>query len=95
MTTSSEPDGEFLYVTYDVGGASSQNGFQWHQGHEWGFIIEGTLEVHIGFELIVLRPGDAISFDSTTPHRLANNGDEPVHTIWFVPGRTPADRARR
>jgi mannose-6-phosphate isomerase-like protein (cupin superfamily) len=78
-------------VTYEVGGASSHDGFQRHQGHEWGYVIDGTLEVHIGFEVIVLRPGDAVSFDSTVPHRLANNGSEPVHAIWFVSGRTPAD----
>ena len=92
LTTASEVDTEFLYVTYEVGGASSHDGFQRHQGHEWGFVIEGTLEVQIGFDVFVLRPGDAVSFDSTTPHRLANTGEEPVHAIWFVLGRAPGDR---
>ena len=91
LTTASEPDTEFLYVTYEVGGASSHDGFQRHQGHEWGYVIDGTLEVHIGFEVIVLRPGDAVSFDSTVPHRLANNGSEPVHAVWFVSGRSYGD----
>jgi len=91
LTPTSEPDTEFLYVTYEVGGASSHDGFQRHQGHEWGYVIDGTLEVHIGFEVIVLRAGDAVSFDSTVPHRLANNGSEPVHAIWFVLGRSPSD----
>lgn len=91
LTTTSEPDMEFLYVTYEVGGASSHDGFQRHPGHEWGYVIDGTLEIHIGFEVIVLRPGDAISFDSTAPHRLANNGSEPVHAIWFVSGRSPME----
>jgi transcriptional regulator with XRE-family HTH domain len=92
LTTTSEPDTEFLYVTYEVGGASSHDGFQRHPGHEWGYVIDGTLDIHIGFEVIVLRPGDAISFESTVPHRLANNGSEPVHAIWFVSGRTPAEQ---
>jgi quercetin dioxygenase-like cupin family protein len=89
LTTSSEPESEFLYVTYEVGGASSHDGFQRHPGHEWGYVIDGTLEVRIGFDVIVLRPGDAISFESTVPHRLSNGGDEPVHAIWFVHGRAP------
>jgi transcriptional regulator with XRE-family HTH domain len=88
LTTASEPDTEFLFVSYEVGGASSLDGFQRHRGHEWGYIIEGTLTVQIGFEVVVLRPGDAISFDSTTPHRLANQGAVPVHAIWFVSGRS-------
>ena len=90
LTPLSEPDTEFLYVTYDVGGASSPDSeFQRHGGHEWGFVLEGRLEVRIGFEEYILEPGDSISFDSTMPHRLANVGDRPVHAIWFVLGRIP------
>jgi transcriptional regulator with XRE-family HTH domain len=91
LTPRSEPDTEFLFVTYEVGGASSaENEYQRHAGHEWGFVIEGRLEVRIGFEEQVLEPGDSISFESTVPHRLANVGDRPVHAIWFVLGRQPA-----
>jgi len=39
----------------------------------------------------VLGPGDSIAFDSITPHRFFNEGDVPVHAIWFVTGRE-ADR---
>ena len=91
LTARSEKDVEFLYVTYDVGGASSGEGaFQRHSGHEWGYVLEGRLDVRIGFEDYILAPGDAISFDSTIPHRLANAGDTPVHAIWFVLGRVPS-----
>jgi len=41
----------------------------------------------------VLGPGDSIAFDSTTPHRLINIGDEPVHAIWLGIGRRTFDRA--
>lgn len=90
LTPLSEPDTEFLYVTYEVGGASSaESEFQRHPGHEWGFVLEGRLEVRIGFDEHILQAGDSISFDSTIPHRLANVGDTPVHAIWFVLGRIP------
>lgn len=89
LTPFSEPDSEFLHVIYEVGGASSaETDFQRHSGHEWGYVLEGTLEVRIGFEVHVLQAGDSISFDSTVPHRLANVGDRPVHGIWFVLGRS-------
>jgi transcriptional regulator with XRE-family HTH domain len=88
LTPISDPDTEFLYVTYEVGGASSSTEeFQRHAGHEWGYVLEGTLEVRIGFEDHVLGPGDSISFDSTIPHRLANTGETVVHAVWFVLGR--------
>ena len=88
LTTVSEPGVEFLYVVYEVGGASSPaDAFQRHSGHEWGYVISGTLEVVIGFDRYVLEPGDAVSLDSRRPHRLTNIGDTPVHAIWFVMGR--------
>jgi quercetin dioxygenase-like cupin family protein len=75
-------------VTFEVGGASGpEDAFQRHQGHEWGYVVSGTLHVTIGFEDYVLGPGDSISIDSMVPHRLSNQGPEPVHGIWFVLGR--------
>ena len=88
LTPASEPGTEFLLVTYDVGGASSVDGFQRHDGHEWGYVLEGSLDVRIGFDDFILRPGDAISFDSSTPHRLSNNGTVPVRAVWFGSGRS-------
>ena len=95
LTPSSEPGTEFLFVTYDAGGVSSVDGFQRHNGHEWGYVLEGMLDVRIGFDDLVLRPGDAISFDSTTPHRLSNSGTIPVRAIWFVSGRTAGEDPTR
>ena len=64
LTTTSEPGIEFLHVTYEVGGASSpEDAFQRHPGHEWGYVLSGTLHVRIGFEEYVLGPGDSISVD--------------------------------
>jgi transcriptional regulator with XRE-family HTH domain len=92
LTTASIPDVDFFYVTYEVGGASSpENEYQRHAGHEWGYVVSGRLGVRIGFDDYVLGPGDAIAFDSTTPHRLVNVGDEPVHGVWFVLGRRPIE----
>jgi transcriptional regulator with XRE-family HTH domain len=88
LTTAHEAEIEFLKVTYEVGGASSPvSEFQRHGGHEWGYVISGSLGVTIGFEDYELGPGDSVSLDSTTPHRLYNRGTEPVRAIWFVLGR--------
>ncbi len=92
LTTMSEPGIEFLHVTYEVGGASSPpDAFQRHPGHEWGYVLSGRLQVRIGFDEYVLEPGDAISINSSVPHRLATLGDQPVTAIWFVLGRGQFD----
>jgi mannose-6-phosphate isomerase-like protein (cupin superfamily) len=43
--------------------------------------------VQVGFERYDLGPGDAIAFDSSSPHRLWAIGDEPAEAIWVVVGR--------
>ena len=92
LTTLSEPGVEFLHVIYEVGGASSpEDAYQRHPGHEWGYVLSGRLQVRIGFDEYVLEPGDAISINSSIPHRLATIGDEPAHAIWFVLGRVQFD----
>ena len=44
---------------------------------------------------VLTAAGDAISFDSTVPHRLTNIGQEPVHGVWAVVGRQDDNRRRR
>jgi transcriptional regulator with XRE-family HTH domain len=95
LTPRHDPEADFLYVTYDVGGSSSgSDQFIRHSGREYGLVLSGTLEVTVGFDTYSLGPGDSISFDSTIPHRLRNVGTEPVHGVWFVVGRQADSRTQ-
>jgi transcriptional regulator with XRE-family HTH domain len=88
LTPVTEHEIDFLRVVYEVGGAScAKDVLMRHAGKEYGHVLEGRLSVTVGFETYELGPGDSISFDSTTPHRLFNAGDEPVHGLWFIVGR--------
>ncbi|MEX1124723.1 MAG: XRE family transcriptional regulator [Acidimicrobiia bacterium] len=93
--TSERDDGvDFLHIIYDVGGSSTaDSSLMRHNGREYGYVISGTLGIQVGFEEYVMSPGDSIAFDSTRPHRLYNKGNEPVHSVWFVIGRSADDRA--
>ena len=93
LTPTAEPDADFLYVVYEVGGASSREGTHMrHMGREYGLVLSGRLRVTIGFDdEHELGPGDSIAFESSRPHRLENAGSEPVEAIWFVMGRSHRD----
>src|SRR5262249_39318056 len=83
-----DEDVEFIEATYEPGGASGPpDAFVRHNGHEFGHVLEGTLRVVVGFDEFILGPGDSITFPSTTPHRLSNDGEETVRAIWVVRGR--------
>jgi transcriptional regulator with XRE-family HTH domain len=94
LTAHADRDVDFIWVVYDVGGSSSpDDAMIRHEGREYGLVLSGRLEVTVGFERSVLGPGDSISFDSTTPHRLRNAGDEPVTGVWVVVGRNADQRS--
>jgi transcriptional regulator with XRE-family HTH domain/uncharacterized cupin superfamily protein len=87
-----DEDVEFIEAAYAPGGASSpDDSFVRHNGHEFGYVLSGTLRVVVGFDEFVLTPGDSITFRSSTPHRLSNEGAETVRAIWAVRGRRGAE----
>lgn len=93
LTAAGDPAVEFLRVVYDVGSESCPaDSLVRHGGKEYGYVISGRLGVRVGFDEYALGPGDSISFDSSSPHRLWTVGDEPAEAIWFVVGRQSDSR---
>jgi transcriptional regulator with XRE-family HTH domain len=45
-----------------------------HDGQEFIYVLEGTMEVRLGDEIHLLDPGDAIYYDSTVPHLVKCHG---------------------
>ncbi|MCL2807037.1 MAG: XRE family transcriptional regulator [Coriobacteriia bacterium] len=41
-----------------------------HEGEEWLYALEGSLEIAYGKEVYVLEPGDSIYYDSIVPHQV-------------------------
>ena len=83
LTALAEPGAEFLEINYAPGATSGAN-MSHHSGREFGLVLEGELLVELAFESNTLRPGDSIIFDSTTPHRLTNNGQAAMKALWVV-----------
>jgi transcriptional regulator with XRE-family HTH domain len=83
-----DEDVDFIEATYAPRGASGPpEALLRHSGREFGHVLSGTLQVVVGHDKFTLGPGDSISFPSSTPHRLSNEGSEPVKAIWVIRGR--------
>ena len=49
------------------------------------FVYEANnYSVTLGFDVMVLRAGEAIGFDSSVPHLFKNLGTTPARGIWVV-----------
>jgi transcriptional regulator with XRE-family HTH domain len=59
-----------------------------HEGEETGTLLEGRLELVVGFETFILEAGDSYYFESTKPHRFRNPFDVPARLISAA---TPAN----
>jgi transcriptional regulator with XRE-family HTH domain len=76
---------DFLLVTYAPGGTSSSSGeLMRHHGTEYGYLVSGELVLTLGSEDHAVAAGESVCFDSSTPHRLRNDGDTPAVGVWFV-----------
>jgi transcriptional regulator with XRE-family HTH domain len=79
------PHVDFLLITYEPGGSSSSDSdLMRHGGSEYGYLLSGELVLTLGDDELRLGPEDAISFDSTTPHRYRNDGLDPAVGVWLV-----------
>jgi len=58
-----------------------------HEGEESGVIINGRVELTVGDECRILEEGEGYYFDSQTPHRFRNVGEEDA---VIVSANTPA-----
>lgn len=87
LTPAAEPNVNFVYVTYEVGGASCPpDVLMRHSGDEYGLVLSGMLGAHVGGCSYELRPGDSIALSSFTPHRFWTIGDEPCTGVWILIG---------
>lgn len=65
---------QMLHETYEKGADTGKVRLE-HFSNEGGFVLEGALEVTVGKDRRVLRPGDSYLFDSRIPHRFRNVHD--------------------
>jgi hypothetical protein len=78
-------DLDFIEINYPPHSSSTNDDrMLQHAGSEFGFLLEGELEITVGFDVFMLHPGEALGFDSSQPHLFRNLGDVPARGIWFV-----------
>ncbi|WP_396909169.1 helix-turn-helix domain-containing protein [Mycolicibacterium sp.] len=76
---------DFLKINYPPGSSSANDDrMMRHAGIEYGYLIEGELQVTVGFDEYTMRAGDSLCLDSSRPHLYRNLGTSTARGIWFV-----------
>ncbi len=55
-----------------------------HGGEEMGYVLSGTAVLTVNGKEYAIQNGDSVSFNSTFPHRLYNNGKRTFNALWSV-----------
>jgi transcriptional regulator with XRE-family HTH domain len=81
LSRSLSPSFEFVINVVPPGSSTGKDLYA-HEGLECGLLLEGELEVQVGEKKYSLKPGDSITLNSSTPHRLANCGTKKATAVW-------------
>ena len=71
---------QLLKECYQPGAGTGKHALT-HEGEECGIVLKGRLEVTVGDNKTILKPGDAYYFKSSQPHQFRNTGNEPCELI--------------
>ncbi len=58
-----------------------------HDGEEFAYVLSGEVRFIIAGTEYRLGPGDSIHFQSTVPHSIHNDTQEPVEAVWVLTPR--------
>ena len=53
-----------------------------HEGQEFGYILEGNVELVVGNQKYICKKGETFYFSTDKNHYLNNNSDEYAKLIW-------------
>jgi transcriptional regulator with XRE-family HTH domain len=92
---------DFMELVYAPHAESNPSLYR-HPGTEMVLVIEGRLDIFIGFERHELGPGTSFHFPSSFPHRYVNPTDEVARAVTVIlhdedgrPSSTPKWRSSR
>ena len=85
LAATSDSSVNFMEIYYPPGSQSKSDGtLLTHDGFEYGYALEGEIEITVGDVTLTIAKGHSIGFDCSIPHRFRNTGSSNFRGIWFV-----------
>lgn len=67
----------------DIKPGGGSRGTLQHEGEEFGYVLDGTIELTVDNRSYQLREGDSFYFRSERPHAYVNNGRRLARVLWL------------
>lgn len=67
----------------DIDPGSGSEGVITHEGEEFGYVLDGEIELIVDKKKYQLRPGDSFYFRSERPHSYTNNRKKVARILWL------------
>ncbi|HOV90032.1 MAG TPA: XRE family transcriptional regulator [Syntrophorhabdaceae bacterium] len=71
-----------FYTVIKKGGGS--HGMYSHDGEEFGYIIQGQMDLILNDKIFTIKEGESFYFSSKIPHNWGNSGDKDVIVLWVI-----------
>lgn len=81
---------QFMILTVPPGGGSGDMPFS-SPGEKGGLVLEGSLRLFIGDDVVDVTESDSFQFDSAVLHHFRNVTRKPARVLWIV-CQTPRER---
>jgi len=75
---------EVAWAVIEPGGGTGPELFTHGSASECVVSLRGAIDIHIGEETVVLRPGDCVTFSGADVHGCTNTGSEPAEFYWIT-----------
>ena len=72
---------EPILVTLSGGGRSDTH--DPHEGEEFGYVLEGSLVLHLGDAVYKIQKGESFCFDPEKTHFIENQNERPAKFLWI------------
>lgn len=73
----------FEFIIVEVPPGASTGDYQYsHEGEECGLLLEGELVIEVNGKTHRLKPGDSVTYKSSSHHKLSNPGKRTARAVW-------------
>jgi transcriptional regulator with XRE-family HTH domain len=75
---------EVVVAQFEPGGSTGDEPYTHGDSEELLIVVEGRVQVQLGEEIYEVAAGDSVHYQSSTPHRVANAGNEAAEVLFVI-----------